>query len=250
VKGTSTEASSRGSPPSAAVTASASDDALRARAMASLGISSRAIYLMVAGILRRRRPRGGGRLRDVGCGTGSLLMFVRDLVDEYSGLDAVRYNEFPEAATFEQVDLDSPRWPVPDASADVTVAVETIEHLENPRAFVRELVRTTAPGGLIVVTTPNQLSLLSKLTLVVKDEFSAFRADCYPAHRTALLKVDLLRIAAENRLGDLQIDFTNQGRIPGTATHWPRLFRGQAFSDNVAISGFGSSAPTSATGIA
>ena len=57
---------------------------------------------------------------------------------------------------------------LPDGWADVVTALEVIEHLENPRAFCRELARVAKPGGWVVVTTPNQLSLLSLLSLVVK----------------------------------------------------------------------------------
>ncbi len=49
----------------------------------------------------------------------------------------------------------------------------------------------------MIVTTPNQLSLLSKLTLVLKNEFNAFQAGSYPAHLTALLEADLRRIGVE-----------------------------------------------------
>ena len=82
-----------------------------------------------------------------------------------------------------------------DQFADVVAAVEVVEHLENPRAFCRELARIVKPGGWVVVTTPNQLSLLSLLTLVVKQRFSAFQDVSYPAHITALLETDLRRIA-------------------------------------------------------
>src|SRR5439155_15674732 len=161
--------------------------------------------------------------------------FASSLCDSYCGVDAIRYDSFPNEAEFIQADLDAAPWPVGDEVADVVVSIETIEHMENPRAFFRELTRITRPGGVIVVTTPNQLSLLSKLTLMVKGQFNAFQAPSYPAHRTALLKVDLLRIASECGLVDAQIAFTNIGRIPGTPYHWPRPFGGQPFSDNIEI---------------
>jgi SAM-dependent methyltransferase len=138
------------------------------------------------------------------------------------------------------VDLDTGRAPYPDAFADVVAAVETIEHLENPRAFARELTRLARPGGWVVVTTPNQLSLLSKLALVVRNEFPAFRGSNYPAHLTALLEVDLRRIAAECGWVAVAVAYSGDGRLPGTARHWPRwLCRRfpRALSDNFLVVG-------------
>ena len=120
------------------------------------------------------------------------------------------------------------------------ISDEVSQDLAVLRAFVRELTRLARPGGWIVVTTPNQLSLLSKLTLVVKNEFNAFRAGSYPAHLTALLEVDLRRIASECGWADVEIAFTGSGRIPGVRWHWPRLLSRwcpRAFSDNVLVIG-------------
>jgi hypothetical protein len=89
----------------------------------------------------------------------------------------------------------------------------------------------------VIVTTPNQLSLLSKLTLVLKNQFNAFQEapGLYPAHITALLEIDLIRIFTECGLTNIKTDFTNQGRLPFTPWHWPTRcgFQGRAFSDNV-----------------
>lgn len=216
------------------MTSVVTDIPLEQRARATLGISSRAIYTMVASLVRRLHG-SGGRLYDIGCGVGRFQEFASSVCDSHCGVDAVRYDSFPTDAEFIQVDLDGASWPVGDEVADVVVSIETIEHLENPRGFFRELTRITRPGGTIVVTTPNQLSLLSKLTLLIKGQFNAFQQSSYPAHRTALLKVDLERIARECGLVDLQIAFTNSGRIPGTPYHWPPPFGGEMFSDNIAV---------------
>jgi hypothetical protein len=128
------------------------------------------------------------------------------------------------------------------------VAVETIEHLENPRAFVRELTRLARPGGWVVVTTPNQLSLLSKMTLVLKNEFNDFQSGSYPAHLTALLEADLRRIGGECGWSDVAVAYTRNGRIPGTARHWPRPLSRlipRTLSDNVLVIG---RAPTDGVG--
>lgn len=227
--------------------------AVETRARQSHGISNHAIYKTVARAIAERQA-GSSVLLDVGCGAGNLWQFVQELaaVPEhcctqfqetyyqgqlYIGVDTVRYEGFPTDAAFIAVDLNAGKVPLADASADIVCAIETIEHLENPRAFVRELVRLTKPGGWVFVTTPNQLSLLSKITLMLKNQFNAFQEapGLYPAHITALLEIDLIRILTECGLTDIKTDFTNRGRIPFTRWHWSeRLgFRGRAFSDNI-----------------
>jgi len=214
-------------------------EALERRARQSLGSSDEAIYRMVARTLAGRGV-SGGRLVDVGCGGGGLWRVLADRFDEYCGVDAVRYESFPADAEFHQVDLDRPDWPVLPGLADVVAAVETIEHLENPWAFVRALTRLAKPGGFVVVTTPNQLSLLSLATLLAKRRFSAFQDVHYPAHRTALLESDLRRMAGECGLEAVSIAYSRRGRLPLSPWHYPealaRLFP-RALSDNLMLIG-------------
>jgi len=208
------------------------------RARASLGASGGAIYRMVAAAIAARHP-DGGTLLDVGCGRGRLWPFVRGRFDRYVGIDAVRYDGFPEEGEFHAADLDAQALPFADA-AEVVAAVETIEHLENPRAFVRALVRAARPGGWVIVTTPNQLSLLSRATLLTRGEHNAFRDASYPAHITALLEVDLRRIAAECGLEEVSVEFSGSGRVAGTGRHYPgwlsRLWP-RGLSDNLLLAG-------------
>ena len=46
--------------------------------------------------------------------------------------------------------------PLADASVDVVVSFETIEHVRDPRRFLDECARTLAPGGRLVISTPNK----------------------------------------------------------------------------------------------
>jgi SAM-dependent methyltransferase len=221
------------------MTATQVSPALEARARQSAGISSRAIYEMVARALAERQLRGGV-LVDVGCGGGALRQFLGDRFDRYVGVDAVRYDELPDDVEFHRCDLDGDALLVPSSAGDVVVAVETIEHLENPRRLVRELVRIARPNGWVVVTTPNQLSWLSLATLVAKHRFSAFQDSSYPAHISALLEVDLVRIFTECGLREVETRFSEQGRIALTARHYPRMLAKLAprgLSDNVLIAG-------------
>jgi len=212
------------------------DPGLEIRARQSLGASDDVIYAAAASALRRRGVRG--RIVDVGCGVGRLRTFLGDMVDSYAGVDAIEYEGLSTGVAFLRADLNRDPIPVPDRSADAAISVETIEHLENPRAFVRELVRIVKPGGWIVVTTPNQRSVLSLGALLVKGHFSAFGSRNYPAHQTALLDTDLSRIAADNGLCDVAIEFTRVGRMPLASAHYPRLLSQmfpRAMSDNVLL---------------
>jgi len=212
--------------------------ALDVRARQSLGSSEQPIYRAVAAVLRRRG--GSGVVADVGCGAGQLWRELQPLFSRCIGVDAVRYAGLPADIEFQQADLDRVPLPLPDALVDVAAAVETIEHLENPRAFCRELHRIVRPGGWIVITTPNQLSALSILTLVVKQRFSAFQDTSYPAHRTALLEIDLRRIASECGLAEVEVSYRCSGRIPMTAAHYPTVLSRRfprALSDNLLLVG-------------
>jgi SAM-dependent methyltransferase len=213
--------------------------AVEARARMSSGTSDRAIYESVARALEERRA-GGGLLADVGCGVGQLRPHLRGRFTHCVGVDIVRYEGLPGEIEFRRADLNTERVPLPDASADAVVSVETIEHLENPRAFMRELARVAKPGSWVVVTTPNQLSFLSLLTLVVKKRFAHFQDAHYPAHLTALLEVDLRRIASECGLVEVEIIYTLQGRVVLTPWHYPRALARLAprlCSDNLILIG-------------
>ncbi len=209
---------------------------VESRARHSQGNSSDPVYQMVAKAIAQQHS-GGGVLIDVGCGNGNLWSFVGDRFHRYIGVDAVRYDGLSPETEFISLDMDTGKTPLPDGFADVVCGVEVIEHLENPRAFMGELVRLTKPGGLVIVTTPNQLSLLSKLTFVFKNQFNAFQEapGLYPAHITALLELDLIRIATECKLINIQIHYSNYGRMPFTPWHWSKRlgFHGRAFSDNI-----------------
>jgi 2-polyprenyl-3-methyl-5-hydroxy-6-metoxy-1,4-benzoquinol methylase len=206
-----------------------------ARARLSGGMSHAAIYAMVRRALAGRQP--GGVVVDVGCGHAHLRDELDGLFDRYIGVDVVVYAASSAHQSLVLADVER-GLPLRDNVADVAIAVETIEHLENPRAFVRELARVVRPNGTVVITTPNQLSALSLLSLVVKRRFAAFQDVHYPAHRTALLEVDLRRIVAEAGLVEPRIHFSEHSRVPLTAVAYPRWIARRApalFSDNVLI---------------
>ncbi len=197
---------------------------------------------IVAWATRAIREAGSGRstIVDVGCGQGDLLAALRYDFERCVGLDLVAYGKMKERSWIEFIasDLNAQRLDLESDCGDVVAAIETIEHLENPRGFVRELARVARPGGLVIVTTPNKLSWLSKLALVMKNEFSAFqeRPGLYPTHITALLESDLRHIGSECGLTEIAIEYSCRGRWPGSGRCYPawmsrRWLRGA--SDNI-----------------
>ena len=45
--------------------------------------------------------------------------------------------------------------PIRDGEVDVVVSFETIEHLHDVKAFIRECHRVLSPGGTLIISTPN-----------------------------------------------------------------------------------------------
>jgi ubiquinone/menaquinone biosynthesis C-methylase UbiE len=99
---------------------------------------------------------------DCACGTGkSAVHFVRAGarhihafdVSELSVREAREYCK-STAVTFEV--RDALQLPLPDESADVFVSLETIEHIDDDAAFIKEIARILKPNGLLICSTPNR----------------------------------------------------------------------------------------------
>lgn len=61
------------------------------------------------------------------------------------------------------------------APADRVLLVETLEHVEAPWTLLRISARLVKPGGVLVVTTPNIMTLRHRLELLARGQLTSFR---------------------------------------------------------------------------
>lgn len=94
-------------------------------------------------------------LYDLGCGTGQNLIVFQELANA-TGVDfsPIAREEALAAGCRQVVEGDLTALPLASNSADVVVATDILEHLDDDHAGARELVRVLKPGGLALITVP------------------------------------------------------------------------------------------------
>jgi dolichol-phosphate mannosyltransferase len=108
---------------------------------------------------QRRRHRavlglveGGGRILDVGCGSSRIIVDLPDAV----GLDVAHAKlRWLRARHGPLVQATAERLPFADASFAAVICSQLVEHLPDTAALWGELARVVAPGGVLVLGTPD-----------------------------------------------------------------------------------------------
>ena len=112
------------------------------------------------------------RALDLGAGRGELSTSLAARGYDVTAVE--RYGpQFEAAVPLVDADLNEP-FPFGDESFDSAMAIEILEHLENPRRFLRELARTLRPGGVAIVSTPNLTSVLSRFLFAASGQWDLF----------------------------------------------------------------------------
>ena len=120
-------------------------------------------------VLEHLVPVGGRRILEVACGRGGFARVLASmgasvLGSDFSGsalrIAQERARQSASATSASLVRADAHRLPYPSNSFDVVISCETIEHLPDPSAALREMERVCRPAGWLYVTTPNYLNLM------------------------------------------------------------------------------------------
>jgi SAM-dependent methyltransferase len=204
------------------------------------GISGVPVYRLALKLCREVDL--GNDLLDFGAGTGNLLRELPGVGyrGQLTGTDIkARPASLPESVKWVQADLNQPL-PLANKSFSAILSTEVMTGLENPRFVFREFARLLRPGGMLLVTNPNQESLRSLSALVLGGHFAAFRKEAYPAAITALLRQDWEHLCAESGFAPPQFFYTDAGglpRVPQVTWQYASfdLLKGRLFSDNLAL---------------
>lgn len=120
------------------------------------------------------------KILELGSGSGALALRLHD-----NGYDIVATEldtgdwQASDVKVF-QLDLNtqfSEAAAFVDARYDAVMAIEVIEHLENPSLFFREAKKLLKPNGVLIFSTPNMLDLESRLKFVRAGSFLFFNRE-------------------------------------------------------------------------
>jgi SAM-dependent methyltransferase len=108
-------------------------------------------------IVRAAGERIQGRILENGCGVG---MYVEHLAQHGGTVIGLEY-DFERAAEAQTrsshiLNAAGECVPLPASSFDLILSHEVIEHVQDDRAAVREMIRVIKPGGRVLVFCPNR----------------------------------------------------------------------------------------------
>ena len=116
-----------------------------------------------------------GRVLDLGCGDGDYSWGLKKLGYDVvpCDMDSERFR-FHDEMLFKSFNIIN-KLPFEDQSFDYILLMEVIEHLPNPYEVMEELSRILKKGGVLIVSTPNILSLKSRFRYLVEGSYEYYR---------------------------------------------------------------------------
>jgi len=171
-----------------------------------------------------RELEQGAEVLDIASGSGALCLRLNDSGFKVTGCDLVPENfRLHETLPFVEANLNLPFSERFSKTYDAITATEIIEHIENPRHFVRQCFALLKPGGTLILTTPNIDSALSRALWIRTGTFKWFEKSFYArdGHITPV-PAFVLR-AALDEAGFETIELTSVGESEESFLSWWKL---------------------------
>ncbi len=104
----------------------------------------------------------GARVLNVGCGNAPQAVAYRGHYTTMVGVDiqlkrlktALQTCEKSDISSFYPVQSNVERLPFKDAAFDAALAIDILEHVQQPRSLISELARVLKPDGRLLITYP------------------------------------------------------------------------------------------------
>ena len=136
------------------------------------------LHDQIAEAISKKAPKGS-RILDFGAGEGALSERLFDMGYKIIAADKDAENFKSKNCDFSLINFDQPD--EVDAFTlkhtnqfDVVLGVEVIEHVQDQWKYVRQLMTMAKPGGIILITTPNTTSWLSRMIFLFTGRFHQF----------------------------------------------------------------------------
>ncbi len=121
------------------------------------------------------RPLEGRTALDVGCGAGLLAEPLARLGAKVTAIDAapelIEVAKAHAAGAGLAIDYRAIAVENLTGTYDLVTAMEVVEHVADPRAFLASLAARLAPGGLMILSTPNRTAWSRLLTITLAEGF-------------------------------------------------------------------------------
>lgn len=114
-----------------------------------------------------------GRALDAAAGQGAISLKLLELGFDVHAADINPRYFKAEGVKFLQLDLNN-KLPYGDNFFDLITSVETIEHLHNPWGCLREFHRVLKDDGTLILSTPNVLTIFSRILFLLRGRFAGF----------------------------------------------------------------------------
>ncbi len=166
----------------------------------------------------------GGRVLDVGCGSGGLLRELEGRAAYRAGVEISSVAARSAARVADAV-VTGPVMsdlPFPPASFDVVVCADVLEHLDDPLGALSWAAGWCRPGGAVVVSVPNVANWQARLRLL-RGRWEYEPCGLFDSgHLRFFTRASLLDLVS---VAGLEVESCEPARVPSLALQVPSLLR-------------------------